>query len=193
MTELLIIFFCLFPSDPKGVPVIKGKNTQSHLKFTETVDKIEINTCYADFTQEFNRWKVPVYVPSYQQVIFYDWSPEYQRYHVKDWVMIASLSTIFSNKPVYYYKIFPIMQAKGEPRNKWYGGLEPEFKAQFSVNKTEEYYVVTVNIEGNKHIVQSKILDYTETDTADDPEKINKKVFDEKYRNHLAKPSQKIK
>jgi len=153
MTILAVLFF-LFSAGSKPVEI--------------EVDKIEINTCYADFTQEFNRWKVPVIAPSYKQILVYEWNQEYGRYNIRDWLMIESVQAILS----------------ADKRNKWHSMVEERI---YYVSMVGEYYHVRVNLHGEIYKLKTKVLTYTECLSEDDPERQNQKLFDEKYRNKIFK------
>lgn len=159
MTSLLCIFFCLFSgkSQPNSTDLL--------------VDKVEINTCYANFQQEFNGWKVNAYAPAFRQLIIYEWNEQYTRYHVKSWLMIGELSPIIEK--------FPNSE---RIKNKWHSLLEIKDPI---INKIGKYYYITLIVDKKKYRIRTKILEYSNTDSEDDPERANKKLFPEQFRESV--------
>ncbi len=103
---------------------------------TETVDLIELNHFYDDLGRH-----------AYDQVIFYEWSPDYRRFHVIAWCLVENdLSRMPTRNP-----------------------------------KNGEYVVRWNDRDAKVHRVVRSAL-YRETWSQVDPERVNKKLLDEKYR-----------
>lgn len=130
------------------------------------VEKIEINTLHDVFTQKFNRWEVPVIVPITRQIIVWEWDKEYGRYNVRDYFLINTASAIESK----------------DGRNRWYSF--PEDK-HHEITKSGDYYHLVATMNGKKYLLKTKHLIFTECYTSEDPERENKKVFEEKHRNKI--------
>lgn len=128
------------------------------------VDKIEINMLHGNFTQRFNRWEVPVYVPVMQQAIFWEWNQEYNRYNVIAWATLYQSVAIESE----------------DGRNKWYSFQEDK---PHYLNKGKDYHYLKINIDNKNYLVRTKNLVFTECDLSQDPERANKQLFDSRYRN----------
>ena len=107
----------------------------------QSVDLIELNHFYDDLGRH-----------TYDQVIFYEWSVEYSRYHVIAWCLVEDDQ---SRMPV-------LLPGGREVQVCWFDR---------DVKRTRE--------------VHSKL--YLETWTQTDPERENKKLLDEKFRNTLLK------
>lgn len=112
----------------------------------ESVDLIELNHFYDDLGRH-----------TYDQVIFYEWSVEYSRYHVLAWCLVEEDQ---SRLPV-------LLPGGREVQVRWYDR---------DVKRTRE--------------VRSKL--FRESWTQTDPERENKKLLDEKYRNSLLKLPAKL-
>ncbi len=107
----------------------------------ESVDLIELNHFFDDLGRH-----------TYDQVIFYEWSVEYSRYHVLAWCLVEEDQ---SRMPV-------LLPGGKEVQVRWYDR---------DVKRTRE--------------VRSRL--FRESWTQTDPERENKKLLDEKYRNSLLK------
>ncbi len=112
---------------------------------TETVDLIELNHFYDDLGRH-----------AYDQVIFYEWSPDYRRFHVIAWCLVENdLSRM------------PTRNAcNGEHVVRWY---DRDAKVRREVHSPL----------------------YRETWSQVDPERVNKKLLDEKYRTSLIRVPQR--
>ncbi|HMO18136.1 MAG TPA: hypothetical protein PKA63_11135 [Oligoflexia bacterium] len=116
--------------------VIFGFSLSVSNQQTEKVDLIEFNHCHDEMGRH-----------CYDQVIFYEWSPDYKRYHVIGWRLVCSDENL--------------------PRR-----------------KSTNYEVTWFNRESKSFCrVISPVL--IESWTCFDPERENKKLFDEKYRRKL--------
>lgn len=112
---------------------------------TESVDLIELNHFYDDLGRH-----------AYDQVIFYEWSPDYRRFHVIAWCLVENdLSRLPTRNP-----------HNGEYFVRWH---DRDAKV--------------------RREVRSKL--YRETWSQVDPERINKKLLDEKYRTSLLRLQQR--
>lgn len=131
VSATLLLPLLLWASGPSdGTPTLR-----------ESVDLIELNHFYDDLGRH-----------TYDQVIFYEWSAEYTRYHVLAWCLVEDDQSRM-----------PVMLPGGrEVQVRWYDR---------DVKRTRE--------------VRSKL--FRETWTQTDPERENKKLLDEKYRNSLLK------
>ena len=106
---------------------------------TEKVDLIELNHFYDDLGRH-----------AYDQVIFYEWSPDYRRFHVIAWCLLENdLSRLPTRNP-----------NNGEYVVRWH---DRDAKVQREVRSPL----------------------YRETWSQVDPERVNKKLLDEKYRTSL--------
>ena len=56
---------------------LPGNGTTSSRELVQSVDLIELNHFYDDLGRH-----------AYDQVIFYEWSPDYRRYHVVAWCLV---------------------------------------------------------------------------------------------------------
>lgn len=108
----------------------------------ETCDLIELNHFYDDLGRH-----------AYDQIIFYEWSPDYRRFHVISWVLIDSNSGA-------------------------------------TLSNTKEWHSVEWRDTENKVNRQLKSKLFRETFSNVDPERANKKLFDEKFRRRLLKSNQ---
>ena len=112
---------------------------------TEKVDLIELNHFYDDLGRH-----------AYDQVIFYEWSPEYRRFHVIAWCLLENdLSRMPTRNP-----------NNGEYVVRWH---DRDAKVQREVRSPL----------------------YRETWSQVDPERVNKKLLDEKYRTSLLRLPQR--
>lgn len=136
MVSTLVLFALIaMPSDP-------GPHNRD---VTQTVDLIELNHFYDDLGRH-----------AYDQVIFYEWSPDYRRFHVIAWCLVENdLSRIPTRNPF-----------NGE-------------------------YVVRYNDRDAKVRRQVRSPLYRETWSQVDPERVNKKLLDEKYRTSLIRVPQR--
>lgn len=57
----------------------------------ETCDLIELNHFYDDCGKH-----------AYDQYIFYEWSPDYRRFHVISWILVDDRNITFSDNKIYY-------------------------------------------------------------------------------------------
>jgi hypothetical protein len=108
----------------------------------ETCDLIELNHFYDDLGRH-----------AYDQIIFYEWSPDYRRFHVISWVL-----------------------------------FEADLTLTLSSNK--EWHSVRWRDRENKVNRELKSKLFRETSSNVDPERANKKLFDEKFRRRLLKSNQ---
>jgi hypothetical protein len=105
----------------------------------ERVDLIELNHCYDDLGRH-----------TFDQIIFYQWSPDYRRFHVIAWCLVENdLSRMPTKVP---------------------GG---------------EDYVVNWYDRDARVQRQVRSNTYRETWTQSDPERLNRKFLNEKYRTSL--------
>ena len=112
---------------------------------TEKVDLIELNHFYDDLGRH-----------AYDQVIFYEWSPDYRRFHVISWCLLENdLSRMPTRNP-----------NNGEYRVRWH------------------------DRDAKVHRELRSPL-YRETWSQVDPERVNKKLLDEKYRTSLLRLPQR--
>ena len=112
---------------------------------TEKVDLIELNHFYDDLGRH-----------AYDQVIFYEWSPDYRRFHVIAWCLLENdLSRMPTRNP-----------NNGEYVVRWH---DRDAKVQREVRSPL----------------------YRETWSQVDPERVNKKLLDEKYRTSLLRLPQR--
>lgn len=106
---------------------------------SERVDMIELNHYY----NEDGRL-------GFDQVIFWEWSPDYCRFHAISWCLLEN---------------------------------DPNRKPKYDPNR-KDYYCEWIDSDTQiVRQVRSKL--YRETWTTIDPERINKLVFEEKYRSSL--------
>ena len=118
-----------------------GNSTPSSEGVTQRVDLIELNHFYDDLGRH-----------GYDQVIFYEWSPDYRRYHVVAWSLIEN-------------------------------NLDRLPKHD---HDRDIYVVQWYDRDARVHRkVWSKA--YRETWSQTDPERVNKKLIDEKHRVSLLK------
>lgn len=59
------------------VLAVLSSGMQSSSRVAQKVDLIELNHCYDDLGRH-----------CYDQVVFYEWSPDYRRYHVVAWCLV---------------------------------------------------------------------------------------------------------
>lgn len=109
---------------------------------TEYVDLIEINTCYHD--PECKQ-------VAYRQMIAYEWSPDYGRFHVIGWKLIKQEN------------------------------LRP-------VTKRDTVFA----FNSKQGLVKSKLLIQTHTHILNDPERLNRQVFEERFRRGLFKSNKEL-
>jgi hypothetical protein len=69
VSTFVLVALMAFPADP-------GRAARA---VTETVDLIELNHFYDDLGRH-----------AYDQVIFYEWSPDYRRFHVIAWCLVEN-------------------------------------------------------------------------------------------------------
>ena len=135
VSTFVLVALMAMPSDPGP----QGREV------TERVDLIELNHFYDDLGRH-----------AYDQVIFYEWSPDYRRFHVIAWCLVEN---------------DPSRMPTRNPQN-------------------GEYVVRWLDRDAKvRREVRSKL--YRETWTQVDPERVNKKLFDEKYRTSLLRLPQR--
>ncbi len=147
MRFILILLFC----------VSLGAGSSKH-EVVNTVDIIDINSHY-QLSKKHNREDEYEYKFCYDQIIFWEWSPDYRRYHVITYILVKFNSD--------------------------------KTGSTFELSKKGDYHFCSVVKEGNKKLVliRAKILRHT--NSCSDPrhdadqERLNKKLFDEKFRNKL--------
>ena len=121
-----------------------GKPGRNQGEISQTVDLIELNHHYHDSGRH-----------AYDQVIFWEWSPDHRRYHVVSWYMVDSSKL----------ENYPFES----------GGMHV---AKFFDQNTRCRRIV-------------KSLRFRETisdDSMGDPERKNKRLFDERLRAGLVQP-----
>lgn len=112
----------------------------------ERVDLIELNHHHDDLGRH-----------AFDQVIFYEWSPDYRRFHVIAWFLVEDQFTRLPRK-----------LSNGDYVVKW-----QDHDAQV------------------RREIHSRLFRETETSSQVDPERVNKKLFDEKLRASLIHIPQK--
>lgn len=135
VSTFVLVAFMAMPSDPGAL----GRYV------TERVDLIELNHFYDDLGRH-----------AYDQVIFYEWSPDYRRFHVIAWCLVENdLNRLPTRNP-----------GNGEYVVRWH---DRDAKIHRDV--------------------RSQL--YQETWSQVDPERVNKKLLDEKYRASLLRLPQR--
>lgn len=135
VSTFVLVALMAMPSDPGP----RGRDA------TETVDLIELNHFYDDLGRH-----------AYDQVIFYEWSPDYRRFHVIAWCLV-----------------------------------ENDLGRMPTRNPQNGQYVVRWHDRDAKVRREVRSQLYRETWSQVDPERINKKLLDEKYRTSLLRLPQR--
>jgi hypothetical protein len=135
VSTFVLVALMAMPSDPGP----RGRDV------TEKVDLIELNHFYDDLGRH-----------AYDQVIFYEWSPDYRRFHVIAWCL-----------------------------------LENDLARMPTRNPNNGEYVVRWHDRDAKVHREVRSQLYRETWSQVDPERVNKKLLDEKYRTSLLRLPQR--
>jgi len=124
----------------------------------EKIDMIEFNTVMdcKEIKNKDNKERVLEIFPRYTQMILWRWNEEYVRYEAMHWTILKD---------------------------------EYGYKNEYVVRKVGEYHIVTVmrmftlNKPYSKTLTfKTKNLIYSQTTSESDPERLNKKVLEEQYR-----------
>ncbi len=133
-SECIVAVLVLFTSGSSGAKPL-----------SERVDLIELNHCLDDLGRH-----------TFDQVIFYKWSPDYRRYHVVAWCLVENDLSRLPTR----------VAGTNDVVVNWY---DRDAHSQRQVRSSL----------------------YRETWSQNDPERLNRKLLDEKYRTSLIRVPQR--